>query len=210
MQPPYFIVGRTILLGPVDGADAPLYAQWVNDPRVRPYLNRPWPASIEDERRRVESLIGATDAVGFAVRLKEDRRLIGRTAIRGIHHVNRSGVFTIFIGEPEFWSRGYGKEATALTTLYAFDVLNLNRLELEVFAYNDRAVRCYEKLGFHREGARREAKYHEGSYHDAILMSVLSSELGGGLRESLRAYLDASAPAEAWRPVAEQGSGGRS
>jgi diamine N-acetyltransferase len=193
MQPVSFLNGRRVALGPVDPNDAPSYAKWVNDPRVRPYLNRPWPASIEDERQRVQSLIGAPDAVGFSIRAREDHRLIGRSAIRGIHHVNRSGVFTIFIGEPEFWSRGFGTEATALTTIYAMDLLNLNRIELEVFAYNGRALRCYEGLGFQREGARRDAKYHEGEYHDAVIMSILARDWRGALRERLRTYLETPA-----------------
>ncbi len=191
MQPATFLLGRKVALGPVDPDDAPLYAAWVNDPRVRPYLNRPWPVTLEEERGRIAGLIGAAGAVGFSVRVREDMRLIGRSAIRGIHPVNRSGVFTIFIGEPEFWSRGFGKEATALTTAYAMDFLNLNRLELEVFAYNERALRCYEGLGFTREGVRREAKFHDGAYHDAIQMAVLRRDWKGALRDRLRAYLDA-------------------
>jgi RimJ/RimL family protein N-acetyltransferase len=198
MQPPAFLLGRTVSLGPVDPSDAPLYARWVNDGRVRPFLNRPFPVTVDDERRRVESLVGATDAVGFSIRLRQDHALIGRTAIRSIHPVNRSAVFTVFIGPPEHWSRGLGKEATALTTVYAMDVLNLHRLELEVFAYNDRALRCYENLGFIREGARRQAKYHDGAYHDAILMAVTQPDWQAGLRERLREYLDPAAPEELW------------
>jgi len=190
MKPAAFITGKRIVLGPVDPEDAPAYWAWVNDPRVRCFLNRPFPVSVEEERQRVNSLLGAGDAVGFGIHTREDGRLIGRTAIRGIHPVNRSGVFTIFIGDPGFWSRGYGSEATALTTVYAMEVLNLNRLELEVFAYNDRALRCYEKLGYQKEGTRRDAKFHEGEYHDAVTMSVLAREWKGDLRERLRAYLD--------------------
>jgi RimJ/RimL family protein N-acetyltransferase len=200
MQPPAFIVGRKVVLGPVDPADAPLYALWVNDPRVRPFLNRPFPVTVEEERRRVEGLVGAADAVGFSVRVREDGRLVGRSAIRGIHPVNRTGVFTIFIGDPAAWSRGYGTEATALTTVYALDVLNLNRLELEVFDYNDRALRCYERLGFAREGLRRQAKFHDGAYHDAVQMSIVASDWKGAARERFRAHLDAPAPEEAWSP----------
>jgi RimJ/RimL family protein N-acetyltransferase len=193
MQPASFMTGKRTVLGPVDASDAPAYAAWVNDPRVRPFLNRPWPASVDDERRRVESLIGAPDAVGFSIRIRDDQRLIGRSAIRGIHHVNRCGTFTIFIGDPDCWGRGFGTEATALTTVYAMDLLNLNRLELEVFAYNPRALRCYEKLGFQKEGVRRDAKFHEGGYHDAVVMSILAREWKGPLRDRLRAFLDAPA-----------------
>lgn len=199
MQTPVFLPGRNILLGPVDAADAPLYARWVNDPRVRPFLNRPVPHTAEEELQRVRSLIGAADAVGFSVRLRQDERLIGRTAIRSIHPVNRSGIFTIFLGDPDIWSRGYGTEATALTTMYALDVLNLHRLELEVFAYNGRAVRTYEKLGFRREGTRREAKFHDGAYHDAILMAIVAGDWTGDLRDRVRAYADL--PTDGWPAI---------
>ncbi|MBI3448700.1 MAG: GNAT family N-acetyltransferase [Acidobacteria bacterium] len=196
MQPAVFIRGRKVTLGPVDPADAEQYSVWVNDPRVRVYLNRPYPQTVEEERRRVEGLIGATDAIGFSIRLREDGRLIGRSAIRGIHSVNRSGVFTIFLGDPATWSGGLGTEATALTMAYALDVLNLNRLELEVFAFNERAVRAYERLGFVREGVRREAKFHDGGFHDAIVMAIVSGDWRAGLRDRVRAYADT--PAEGW------------
>jgi RimJ/RimL family protein N-acetyltransferase len=192
VKPASSLHGRVVTLGPLDPGDSPTFARWVNDPALRPFLNRPWRISEEEERRRVETLIHAEDALGFAVRLREDRSLIGRASIWNIHKVNRCGLFTIFIGEPARWSRGHGKEATALTAVYAMDVLKLNRLELEVFAYNERALRCYESLGFRREGVRREARFHEGRYHDAIQMAILAREWSGGLKERFRGYLDPS------------------
>jgi RimJ/RimL family protein N-acetyltransferase len=59
---------------------------------------------------------------------------------------------------------------------HAFLELNLHRVELEVFAYNPRAIRCYEKAGFRQEGARRESHYHEGRYHDSYRMVILREE----------------------------------
>ncbi len=170
------------------------YARWVNDPDVQPFLNRPWPISLQEEEQRLRALIAAEDAVGFAVRLREGARLIGRSAIWNIHRVNRSGLFTIFIGEPEMRSKGLGKEATALTTIYAMEKLRLNRLELEVFSYNERALRAYSGLGFQREGVRREARFHDGAWHDAIQMSILAREWRGDLRDRFLGYLD-GAPA---------------
>jgi RimJ/RimL family protein N-acetyltransferase len=184
--------GRNVVLGPLDPADLPTFTRWINDPSLRPFLNRPWPTNMEDERRRMETLIAAQDAVGFSIRLRENGTLIGRSAIWNIHRVNRSGLLTIFIGEEPVRSKGLGREATALTTVYAMDLLNLNRLELEVFAYNDRAIRCYEGLGFQREGSRREVKFHEGAYHDAIMMAILARDWRGPARDRFRQYLDHS------------------
>lgn len=190
MQPERTVVGRAIYLGQIDRKDAPLYLRWVNDPRLQPLLNRPWEITEGEERDRVDTLVSADNAVGFAIHLRKDESLIGRSAIWNIHKVNRSGYFTIFIGEPTRWSMGHGREATALTTVYAMDVLKLNRLELEVFSYNDRAMRCYEGLGFTREGIRRESRHHDGVWHDAIQMGVLARDWKEGLRESFARYLD--------------------
>ena len=190
MQPAEFIRGRRVSLGPIDLADIDTYVRWINDPAIRPYVNRPWPTTAHEERRRIETLVAAENAVGFAIHLRDGNRLIGRTAIWNIHRVNRSGLFTIYIGDESMRSRGLGKEATALTTLHAMEGLNLNRLELEVFAYNERALHVYEWLGFRQEGVRREAKFHAGRYHDAIQMAILKRDWSDELRARFRSYLD--------------------
>lgn len=59
---------------------------------------------------------------------------------------------------------------------YGFGILNLHRIELEVFTYNKRAAHVYEKIGFVREGVRRHALFYNHEYHDVILMSMLEDE----------------------------------
>lgn len=59
---------------------------------------------------------------------------------------------------------------------YSFLELNLNRVELMVYAFNERAHRAYEKAGFQLEGRLRDALYREGRYHDELVMSVLRRE----------------------------------
>jgi len=61
---------------------------------------------------------------------------------------------------------------------YGFSVLNLNSVELGVYAFNLRAIRCYEKVGFKRAGVRREARIIAGVPHDTIVMDILASEFG--------------------------------
>jgi RimJ/RimL family protein N-acetyltransferase len=57
-----------------------------------------------------------------------------------------------------------------------FEKLNLNRVALEVFENNPRAIRAYEKAGFVHEGRRRQGIYKNGQYLDILLMSVIRSE----------------------------------
>lgn len=59
---------------------------------------------------------------------------------------------------------------------YAFTNLPLHRIELEVYAFNPRAQRVYEKAGFVVEGRRREAFHFDGRRIDSIMMSLLKPE----------------------------------
>ena len=88
---------------------------------------------------------------------------------------NRPVNFRILIG-PRGRDRGLGTEATRLLLAHAFDRLGLHRVELEVFAFNPRARRAYEKAGFTVEGVRRDALRFDGEWVDAVVMSVLEHE----------------------------------
>lgn len=59
---------------------------------------------------------------------------------------------------------------------YGFGILNLHRIELNLFDYNKQAARAYEKVGFQIEGVQREALFYNHAYHDSILMSILARE----------------------------------
>jgi RimJ/RimL family protein N-acetyltransferase len=99
-------------------------------------------------------------------------RLIGCVRFWRISRINRNAMLTIFIGEPSLWGKGLGSEALRLALRYAFEEMELERVELQVFAFNERAIRSYEKIGFRREGVRRGALYRDGAYHDIILMGI--------------------------------------
>lgn len=64
-----------------------------------------------------------------------------------------------------------------LIQLYdAFEELNLHRVDLRVLEYNKRAIKCYEKCGFIKEGVEREGALIEGKYETDVFMSILDRE----------------------------------
>ena len=79
-------------------------------------------------------------------------------------------------GGDTIWGKGYGTEATRTILSFAFNELNLHRVELEVYDFNARAIRTYEKAGFRHEGTRRKALFRDGSYHDVHVMGILREE----------------------------------
>ena len=85
-------------------------------------------------------------------------------------------LFHITIGETDAWGHGYGTEAARLMLWLAFERIGLHRVGLSVFAFNERAIRSYEKAGFRVEGRLREAIARDGRYWDEIQMGVLRDE----------------------------------
>ena len=59
---------------------------------------------------------------------------------------------------------------------HAFSSLGLHRVALSVFAFNERAIRAYQRVGFEHEGQSREAIWRDGRWWDEIHMSVLEPE----------------------------------
>lgn len=54
--------------------------------------------------------------------------------------------------------------------------MNLHRISLKVFSFNDRAIRLYTKIGFQEEGNSRQSLFRNGQWHDIIHMGILQNE----------------------------------
>ena len=81
-----------------------------------------------------------------------------------------------FIGDKDYWGNGYGREALELLLDFGFNILNLNSMNLSVYAYNTQAISCYKKIGFKEAGRLRQAKIIGGNKYDEILMDILACE----------------------------------
>jgi len=96
----------------------------------------------------------AGDPLHWIIALEE--RCIGTARLHNLDRQNRRARYAIGIFDPACWGQGYGTEATRLVLRYAFEELKLHRVDLRVLEFNHRAIACYEKCGFVREGIERE------------------------------------------------------
>ncbi|MCH7511921.1 MAG: GNAT family N-acetyltransferase [Chloroflexi bacterium] len=79
-----------------------------------------------------------------------------------------------------------GGDAIVTLLRFAFHEMNLNRVWLHVFEFNERARASYKKCGFREEGRLRQHYYAEGRYWDVFVMAILRDEfeaLHGGSQE---------------------------
>jgi RimJ/RimL family protein N-acetyltransferase len=139
VQNPY-IIGESVYLRPIEIEDAARYATWLNDPEVRPGVGRTTLLSRLNEEEIIHSMHQKSNQQILAIVEKEKDTHIGGTGVHSIDSVSRSCSFGIFIGDRERWSRGYATEATRLVQEHVFDALNLNRIQLNVFSFNTRAI----------------------------------------------------------------------
>ena len=127
------------------------------------------------ERLFEDRELSSTDD-SFAIHLKGEEQPIGVISLMNISEANDSAELSVIVGHPEDRNQGYGAEAISTILDYAFGDLDLNRVGLSVFEFNEDAISTYDKLGFREEGRLRQALKRDAVFHDAILMSVLESE----------------------------------
>ncbi len=170
------LIGTKCYLSPINIEDAEKYCDWLNDLEVGiNLLTFSQQLSLEREKNILEDMVKNNSLI-FAIIESDSDKLIGNCSIFSVSQLNRKAEVGIFIGDKHFWGKGYGTEALSLLVDYGFNILNLNSILLEVFSYNDRAIKCYKKVGFKEIGRRREALIRAGKKYDEIYMDILAAE----------------------------------
>ena len=163
-----------VRLRPIIEADLPNYVRWFNDPEVTQYLRREPGMTLEEEREWF-ARISAPDYTGINRAIEVDGRHVGGTGLHP-HQDDFSADFGIVIGEKSCWGKGCGTAATREMLRIGFEERRLHRIQLQTWAHNLRAQRCYLKCRFRLEGAHRQAVLKGGQWLDALTMAILRDE----------------------------------
>lgn len=172
------LMGERVRLTSIREEDVDSILNWFNDAEFM--RNYDFASAIPQSRSQIFELIDyyvkSGQRVAFAIRDKETDKIIGLTGFDDIHWNNAAATTFIGIGEDEYKGKGYGREAFSLALEFGFYELNFHRIQLNVIAYNDRAIKMYESLGFIREGVFREFIQRDGKRIDLYLYGLLRSE----------------------------------
>jgi RimJ/RimL family protein N-acetyltransferase len=163
----------TVRLRPVTEADLPDRVRWFNDPDVTDCLVHESEGTLEQEREWFATL--SSRELPEVLAIEVDGRHIGDAALRSLGD-GVTADFGILIGEKSCWGCGYGTAATREMLRIGFDERSLHRVQLSALATNMRAIRCYEKCGFRREGLQRQTVLKRGALLDLVIMGLLREE----------------------------------
>ena len=176
----FMIAGEHVILRAFEREDAERCYRWMNDPNIVRTLKSRYPIAFSNEMEWLDRAMqpGPTER-HFAIERKDDRSHIGNASIHDIDWVSRNGSFGLFIGEPTAWNRGYGTDAIGTLVRFAFEEMNLRKLRINVFDYNERAKHILQAHGFVQEGKLAAEFYREGTYHDIVILSVFREPRNG-------------------------------
>lgn len=170
------IEGRLVRLRARDPADAERAHAWITDWEVARFLVARYPLSLAHERAWLDvSPMPSFNHVPLAIDTLDGVH-IGNIDLRAIQPENRTAEIGVMIGDKAYWSRGYGSDAVRTLARFAFRQMNLERVYLHTYEFNERGQRAFLKAGFTVEGRMRRHVYVDGRSWDVIIMGLLRDE----------------------------------
>jgi [ribosomal protein S5]-alanine N-acetyltransferase len=159
-----------------DDVDA-LYRIFSNEEVMRYWSTPP----LTDRDAAVDLLQDIHDGFGrqsmlkWGIALRADNALIGTTTLYNLDFGNRRAEMGYALAR-DHWRRGYMREALQALLTYAFEVLDLRRIEADVDPRNTASIQTLERLGFQREGFLRERWEVNGEIQDALFYGLIRRE----------------------------------
>ncbi|MCL2407280.1 MAG: GNAT family N-acetyltransferase [Defluviitaleaceae bacterium] len=169
------LVGEKVYLSPVSHEDWEILAKWGADYELK-FLYGGGDDSQPPQTDSSGAESRSKNKNQFAIIDKETDKIIGTCGFNIDDLANRYAKIGIGIGAKEYWSNGYGTDALHVLLHFGFTVRGYNNISLNVYDYNPRAIACYEKVGFKRQGVWRESMIRGEERYDCIHLDYLAEE----------------------------------
>lgn len=165
-------------LRPFTEADTDAIFALQSNPRVLRYWDAPpWQERAQADRfiARCKQMAQEGSGARLAIERSADDSFIGWCVLMRWDATYRSALLGYCLDEPA-WGQGFATEAAGALLQWAFNTLDLNRVQSEADTRNVASGRVLEKLGFLREGMLRENCIVEGDISDSWVYGLLRRE----------------------------------
>jgi RimJ/RimL family protein N-acetyltransferase len=160
--------------------DAEFYAELASHEDVEPYLAVVRAHTREDVQAEIEQSLAEPKETGRFVIEVEEGSEWQRAGVLGYDVGNRRSRIAHLGGlavHPDFRGRHLSDEAARVLQRYLLVDLDYHRLQLEVYGFNERAIKHAERAGFVREGVKRKAYWRHGEWVDGVMFGLLREDL---------------------------------
>ncbi len=171
------LMGEHVYLSPIDiENEVKPMTKWLNEDEEIAY-NNGFYGNLLGEGKIQEMMSKWNEGPFiFSIVEKEEDTFMGHISLFNFGPHEQYATLGIYLGK-EFRHHGYGTEAMKLLIHYIFNTQRFNAIHLEVFGFNSKAYRSYERLGFKECGRWHKALYHQGESHDLIMMELLREDV---------------------------------
>ncbi|MES2749435.1 MAG: GNAT family N-acetyltransferase [Patescibacteria group bacterium] len=157
---------------PVEIGDAPYIYVWVNDPDIRPFLNRHVVEMLADEEEWIKGLSKEKEHQHVWMICLTDGARVGTIGLHNIDLKNGTATSGAMFGTKEHQSKGVGQKAKHVILNHAFNGLNLRQIYSNVLSFNERSIQYNIKCGY-RELVRLPNDVKMGDqFYDCVMMMV--------------------------------------
>jgi len=146
------------------------------DDDVRQFLGPRTAATRDEVLEEIERSLTEPERFGRFV-IESDGEPAGMLGFHLVNERSRIARLERLAIHPAFRGRRLADEAAQLFQRLLFEALGFHRLELEIYAFNERACAHAERVGFVREGQKRKAYLKDGDWADSVLYALLPEDL---------------------------------
>ncbi len=147
--------------------------EWINSPAIYATMNFGPSISLEQTGEWFRRAAANPERIDFAFTDGPD--IVAMSGLTGLDRENSMVEYYVMVG-PGFQGKGYGNQATRWSLNYAFSKLGVNKVYLYTNAFNERANKLYENLGFVLEARMRQHKLREGKLIDRCMYGMLRED----------------------------------
>jgi len=171
------IAYKNIILRKIEPEDASFLAAMTREKNIQHFTGLARSYSEEECRKIIGGFLEDSNRLPLIIVDNTSHEAVGDITLLDVDQQNSAALVRIALSRADFYGKGYARNAMEALLNYAFSEGGINRVELEVYPFNDRAIQLYRKLGFVEEGRKRQAyRDVEGVFHDVIVMSFLAAD----------------------------------
>lgn len=165
-----------LALRPARAEDAGSLAELVSHGEVAPFLAAVRAATLTELLAEIERSEREPDAFGVLV-IEEEGAMVGTVTWERVNRRSRIVAVAGLALLPAARGRGIATAAMRALVEQLIRERGFHRVQLEVYAFNDRALAFFARVGFVREGVRRKAYWRDGRWVDGVLFGLVEEDL---------------------------------